>query len=82
MGASSTTLLASSWAVAMSFAISAAAKPEPKDPESTNGFILVSVELFRPVEALSVSTIVSGSRPKARPTITASQAATRPAAET
>ena len=58
------------------------AKPESKVPDSTNGFILFSVELFLPVETLSTSTSTPGSTPNFSATIAASQAAANPAAET
>ena len=63
-----------------SFAISASANPEASSPESTCCLTLFSVVLLRPAEGLKMSVISAGSRPKARPTITASNAAIVPAA--
>ena len=66
----------------MSFAMRPMEKPEAKVSEMTNCLSFTSVELLRPVEALSTSVMTFGSRPKAWPTRRASTAATRPAPET
>ena len=65
-----------------SFAISAIENPDAKLPDRMNGFILISVELLRPVETLSTSTSTPGSTPNFSAMIAASQAAANPAAET
>ena len=69
-------------AVATSLTISAAEKPEAKVPESMNCLTFTSVVLFLPLEALRMSVITSGSRPKRAPAASASEVAIMPAAET
>ena len=69
-------------AVATSLAISAVENPEAKVPESMNCLTFSSVVLFFPLEALRMSVITAGSRPKRAPAASASEVAIMPAAET
>ena len=68
--------------MATSLTMSAAEKPEAKEPDNMNGLTFTSVVLLRPLEALRISVITAGSRPKRAPAASASEVAIMPAAET